>query len=440
MNKIREFIFDKQPRCKQSSTAISLFSAVGLSDLGYSRSGFNFLLHAEALPYRACVGQDNWPESHWIVGDVSTKASEIIKVVKAKSTAPLDLLVATPPCQGMSSSNPTRGKRSTAEAEKHHDKNKLLLSIVPIAKALKPRFIVAENVRQLITQPLEGESCSIVEKFEAALKRQYVIYKSVIDVADYGVPQGRKRSIIVAVRADEACLPALNHAQVFPWPKATHGTDLIPHVNVRAWMEYMEYDPLDSRSPDTARSTHPLHSVPVYQGDRYLQISSIPPHSGKSAYENDECPDCGHHPIEIGLVRCPECANLLRNRPYVYLKGSAPRLISGFKSSYRRMASEKPAATISTGSSHVGSDYKIHPFEHRVLSALECADLQTIPRSYNWKRTFVDRRSYLVRQAIGEAFPPYFTYLHGSLLKQLLNNSMSKLQMKRHLASRSATS
>ena len=102
----------------------------------------------------------------------------------------------------------------------------------------------------------------------------------------------------------------------------------------------------------------------------------------------------------------------MRNRPIVFDK-KGPRLIKGFDSSYRRMRSDQPASTVTTNSSHVGSDNKIHPWEDRVLSILECADLQTVPRFFDWSLAFEKRRVYLIRNVIGEAFPSYFTYLHG---------------------------
>ena len=109
------------------------------------------------------------------------------------------------------------------------------------------------------------------------------------------------------------------------------------------------------------------------------------------------------------------------NRPIV-VEPQGPRLIKDFDSSYRRMRSDQPASTVTTNSSHVGSDNKIHPWENRVLSILECADLQTVPRFYDWSTALTKRRSYLVRNAVGEAFPSYFTYLHGRVLRRLLRD------------------
>lgn len=87
------------------------------------------------------------------------------------------------------------------------------------------------------------------------------------------------------------------------------------------------------------------------------------------------------------------------------------------------MKPERPAYTVTTNSSHVGSDFKIHPWENRILSILECADLQTVPGFYDWARAKDDRRLYLIRNLIGEAFPTCFTYLHGQVLANFLTGS-----------------
>ena len=85
------------------------------------------------------------------------------------------------------------------------------------------------------------------------------------------------------------------------------------------------------------------------------------------------------------------------------------------------MRPNEPARTITTASSHVGSDYKIHPWENRVLSIRECADLQTVPRFYDWTWALETSHTYVARKVIGEALPPWFTYLQGKLLRRLLD-------------------
>ena len=94
----------------------------------------------------------------------------------------------------------------------------------------------------------------------------------------------------------------------------------------------------------------------------------------------------GRHEVPHEFILCPNCGEVMRNRPYVERNGQAA-LINGFHSSYRRMRPERPAYTITTNSSHIGSDFKIHPWENRVLSILECAPTSRRSRGfYDWTR------------------------------------------------------
>ena len=426
---LKRFLLQERPVCPGTWTALSLFSGAGLSDLGYRLAGFEFTVQVELEQRRASIGIDNFPNSRWIVGDVRTSKEVITSTYRAATPKRLDLLVATPPCQGMSSSNPTRGKRQTPRAMALEDKNKLLLELIPIVSCLKPRIIVAENVRQVLTLNVgyANDRGTVVDILRNHLQ-EYEIFPGVINVADYGIPQIRKRALIVAVRKDEPWLHSSAGSLSLPWPLPTHsekpGPRLTRWTNVREWLELMKYEPLDSRCKESTRGRHPLHFVPAYGPDRYLQISQIPPYSGRSAYENGACPTCGCQPVKLGRVLCPSCGKIMRNRPHVERNGQAS-LIKGFSSSYRRMSADRPAYTITTNSSHVGSDFKVHPWENRVLSILECADLQTVPRFYNWTRAKDNRTLYLIRTLIGEAFPTYFTYLHGLELGQILSGARS---------------
>ena len=177
--------------------------------------------------------------------------------------------------------------------------------------------------------------------------------------------------------------------------------------------------PLDARSAQTAASGIAMHSVPVWPPDRYRMVESIPPNTGRSAWENDSCPDCGRHTRDRSRVRCSGCGHLLP-RPITRDKSGAVRLVTGFHTSYRRMSAEEPASTVTTASGHLGSDTTIHPWENRVLSTLECALLQTFPSSFHWGNALEQWGHTNVRAMIGEAVPPLFTRKHGKILSQLL--------------------
>ncbi len=426
---IRDFVLQERPSTELPLTAVSLFSGAGLSDMGYEMAGFRFLVQVEVDHKRAEIGAINFPHSTWLTRDACGSTDEVATAYHKATSRRLDLLVATPPCQGMSSSNPSRGKRRSPRAQELETKNRLMLEVIPVAQKLKPRVIVAENVRPVLTLNVEyeGANRTVIDHISHHLK-DYEVFPVVVNVADYGIPQVRKRALVVAIHKDEPYLKTMTSRKEAPLPSPTHSerptNGALPWVSIRQWLHLMEYDHLDAKSEDMARGEHWLHFVPSYGTDRYMQVSQIPANSGRSAFENDECPSCGEQQVAADLILCPSCGEVMRNRPYVKRNGHTA-LIKGFDSSYRRMRPERPSYTITTNSSHIGSDFKIHPWENRVLSILECADLQTVPRFYDWTQAKENRALYLIRNLIGEAFPTYFTYLHGQVLAKLLSSSES---------------
>jgi len=424
---LRAFLQRRRPERTGPYTAVSLFSGAGISDMGYELAGFRFIVQSEINSKRARLGNDNFPSSNWIVEDILQASDQIIKTYKEQTTDRLTLLTATPPCQGMSSLNPTRGKRKTPIARLQEGKNKLLLEIVPVAKALAPRIIIAENVRPMLTLHVTSGSGEV--RLIDVLRNElpdYEVFEGIVDMADYGIPQIRKRAIVVAINKREKWLDQFTSKEKRPWPNPTHSQSpedgKLGWITIREWFEFMQYPPLDSQTIDQAHNGHRLHFVPHYDNDRYLLINHIPPYSGRSGYQNDVCPECSFTPVPEDQALCPTCGAVMRNRPIVTDDGTT-RLIKGFRSSYRRMDPSKPAYTITTNSSHIGSDYKIHPWENRVLSTLECSDLQTVPRFYDWSDAFNAGWPYLIRNVLGEALPSYFTYLHGQMLANLLSTS-----------------
>lgn len=407
--------------------AVSLFSGAGISDYGYLLAGYRFRVQVELEPRRAALGKANFPGSKWLTGDVRELREEIVRNFEETCGGnPLSLLVATPPCQGMSSSNPSRGKRQTGEAKLHEAKNRLALEAAHLCRRLKPYVLVMENVRQIRTLRVseDGGDRLFIETVRQAIGDEYLIADTSLNVADYGVPQNRHRAVIVAVRKDRL-RNGDNIGRTGLWPQPTHGDErpLRKRISVGSWLRRMKYRPLDSASRELATGRDPLHFVPFYGEQRYRLIADIPPNSGASAYDTDHCPHCAAGSQPVAAAVCRECGQTLFNRPIVE-DDDGPRLIKGFKSSYRRMCPEDPAPTVTTASGHIGSDTKIHPWENRLMSLRECADLQTVPRAYDWSQAlFPDNGRPLmnvIRDVIGEAFPPYFTYLHGSYLRTRL--------------------
>ncbi len=408
--------------------AVSLFSNCGAGDLGYSLAGFRFLVLAELEPRRLEVAMSNHLSAFGIGGDIREKwplAADIFE--KTNNSHAPDLLAACPPCQGMSTARSGRGAEHDPEAGSKDERNLLVIPISETAARLRPRIVVVENVQPFFSRrvrsPFNNSAISAAALLSQLLGEHYVAFPLMVDLAEFGVPQSRKRAFITFIRRNEPCLDFLEKENLSPYPTPIFAKEYGGNgpISLKSALESFGLPKLDARTKsDASDPNRALHCVPVWSDRQYRMIAEITPNSGKSAWENKLCLECGRVQTGNEDATCHACGNPLP-RPVV-TEGGDYRLVRGFRrSSYRRLDPEKPAATITTASGRVGSDRTIHPWENRVLSVLECAMLQTFPATFRWGRSSKLYGDLSLRAMIGEAVPPLFTFLHGSALRQLLD-------------------
>jgi DNA (cytosine-5)-methyltransferase 1 len=412
--------------------AVSLFSNCGAGDLGFAAAGFHFEVMAELDARRLSVALLNHPGAEGVPGDLRETLPKVAAAYRrrAGSEQPA-LLAACPPCQGLSSAQSSRGFGADADAGSRDLRNLLVEVIATAVKELEPCAVVVENVQAFLTRKVRHPSTS--DPISAAaflideLSDDYVSYPLLTDLADFGVPQSRKRCFLTLLRRCEPAAQILSRRNwaPYPWPSHGHG---VPHVSLAKALTSFSLPALDARAPERAESDMKLHAVPVWSDDRYRMVDAIPANSASSAWKNDECLRCGRRTRDASRARCSRCHALLP-RPIVNIWGHEARLVAGFATSYTRMDPEKPAATITTASGHLGSDRTIHPSENRVLSTLECALLQTFPRSFKWGSALEEWGHTNVRAMIGEAVPPMFTRKHGRVLAHLLRGVPPRIAM-----------
>ena len=413
--------------------AVSLFSNCGAGDLGFAAAGFSFEVMAELDPRRLNVALLNHPGARGVEGDLRETLPEVVRLYRecAEQEVPA-LLAACPPCQGMSSAQSARGLGSDADAGSRDERNLLVQVIAEAVSELMPRAVVVENVQAFLTRnvrhPRTGEPVSAANLLIEELSDEYDAFPLLADLADFGVPQTRKRSFLTFFRRSEQAVEILRRRGWTPYPWPSHATDERRPVSLKEALEGFSLAPLDAKAPELARSDDAMHCVPVWPEDRYKMVGAIPPNSGASAWENDHCARCGRRARDRARVRCSSCRALLP-RPVTKGTDGTYRLVTGFRTSYRRMEPGTPAATITTASGHLGSDRTVHPWENRVLSPLECALLQTFPRSFKWGDSLSAWGHTNVRAMIGEAVPPLFTQKHGRVLAQLLREVPPRLAL-----------
>lgn len=407
--------------------AISLFSSSGIGDLGLKANGITTVVANELIPERAELFETNFPEARMFVGDIWDVKQDIIDLYTGLYKENPFLIIATPPCQGMSSngmgkilSDYRKGLRP-----KFDERNRLILPTLDIIEALEPDWVIFENVPNMVNTLIYDEKeelVNIVDYIFERLGKKYVGMAEVVDVADYGVPQNRKRLITILSKNEKA---KSYFAQTSSFlPAATHckkGNLLLqPWRTLRDVL--FDIPPLDGRKGKNSRPDfHPLHKVPLLDEKKYFWIQHTP--EGETAF-NNQCqnPDCmfdgnARHGASKrkGInqanrdtpLYCEKCGSLLP-RPYVKDKETGSlRLMRGYVSAYKRMKWDEPASTITQNFQYVSSDNKIHPSQNRVLSIYEALILQTIA-DYDYSFEVDGRlvRDGLIRDTIGESVPP----------------------------------
>jgi DNA (cytosine-5)-methyltransferase 1 len=411
--------------------AVSLFSNCGAGDVGYRGAGFRFEVMAELDPRRLEVCLLNHPGAVGVAGDLRRTWRKVVAEYRSREgDARPALLCACPPCQGMSSARSGKGHHHDADAGSRDDRNLLVTVIAKVAKNLKPAIIVVENVHAFLTRrvrhPRDNHPISAANFLISALANDYVVYPFISDLADFGIPQTRVRAFLTFVRHDVDGLGMLKRRDEAPYPIPTHDADAGGEMPITLYEALRSFGlpPLNAKRAATASvdGFNGMHSVPIWDERTYAMIRAIPEGSGRSAWQNEECHQCGHVKVSTKAARCPRCNGPLL-RPVFRNRNGSYRLVNGFKTSYRRMKGNVPASTITTASGHLGSDYTIHPRQTRLLSPLECALLQTFPDNFKWGDALAEWGSTNVRDMIGEAVPPAFTALHGRVLAGIVRES-----------------
>ena len=169
---------------------LSLFANVGIAETYLKDVGIDICVANELLEERANFYRHLYPTCEMISGDITDKRI-FNAVISASKNHNVEFVIATPPCQGMSIAglmNP------------YDERNSLVKYAVDVIEILNPKYVLLENVRQQLTTPIffEGEEMLIPEYLVKRLGHLYNFNEEMlINAADYGVPQRRRRYFIV---------------------------------------------------------------------------------------------------------------------------------------------------------------------------------------------------------------------------------------------------
>jgi modification methylase hgaIA len=338
---------------------MSMFSSAGIGEIYLKDIGIDIILANELIEKRANFYKDKNPNSKVIIGDITE--SKIFDQLQANITDDIKLLIATPPCQGMSNLGKNKSEKSLLEDKRNY----LFLKVIEIIDNNDFDYILIENVPKFLNMKYSyNGKLQILEDFlNAKYSLKYNIKINEYNVKDYGVPQSRPRAIIRMFKKDLVWL------------------DPIPQKEITLKEAIGHLPSLESGQKSSLKN----HNARVHLESHIKYMKHTP--TGKSAFENE--------------VFFPKKENGER--------------IKGYKSTYKRMSWDKPAPAITMRSDAISSQENVHPgrklkdgtySDARVLTLRELFILFSIPE--NWE---VDNYSdTFIRQIVGEGIPPKFLY------------------------------
>ncbi len=369
-------------------TAISLFCGAGGCSLGFRQAGCSILYATDKDKAAVTTYKKNFPETICIQEDIENlDFAQILSELRLK-TGELDVLIGGPPCQGF----------STAGACFWDDpRNHLLKSYVKALEIVKPKWFFMENVEGLLTS---NKGIYIFEAVKAFIALGYQIRLEKIYSQEYGIPQRRKRVLIVGNRL------GINFKMPEPTIKISgqifRNSDITVNHAIRGLPDatadktrILKYssDPCDDFELLLRGASAGVddHYFPMLNGIQLKRISALQP--GQTMKDLPE-----HLQHESFKKRA--------NRRVA--DGMPTEKRGGAPSGLKRLKIDEPCLTI-TGAA---TRELIHPTENRPLTIRECARIQTFPDSFS----FTGNASQKIQQ-IGNAIPPMLARIFAEHIK-----------------------
>jgi len=403
-------------------TYISLFSGAGVGCYGFLQEGFECIATVELLERRLAIQKHNNKckyLSGYIQGDISSPTvkkqllSEFYVWRFNEHINDIDVVISTPPCQGMSIAN---HKKTVDEIVR----NSLVVESIKLIAELKPKTFIMENVPQFMKTPCtdtDGAVRNIGEAIERNLSETYSIYSQVINFKDYGACSSRRRTLVIGVRKDIA--DYISPIELFPsYQPECSLRQSIGHM--RSLKEHGEIDPTDI-----------YHAFRIYPRHMRAWISELV--QGQSAFDNRD------------MCRIP---HKIINGQMIYNQHK-----NGDK--YRRQSWDKVGPCVHTRNDQLASQNTIHPSDDRVFSIRELMTMMTVPFDFKWtdipfselnamgdgeKLSFLKAEEAKIRKSIGEAVPTaIFRSIACNIISFLGKTDLNDAEIKQEISEHGLT-
>ena len=388
----------------KTMTYISLFSSAGVGCYGFLMEGFECIATNELLLKRMNVQRANNKcklISGYVTGNIAQpeikqKIYDEVEKWEDMGNDGVDVVIATPPCQGISVIN---HKKNNQEI----NRNSLVVESVEIIDRIKPRFFIFENVmafqKTLCITPDE-QVMPIGEYIRSALGTEYIISGRILNFMNYGSNSSRTRTLMIGVSKKYR-----NNITPFDlYPNFRSEKTLREVISNYPKLEWGEISKNDF-----------YHAFRTYDSAMRPWIHDLK--EGESAFDNID-------PVK---------------RPHRIVDGKRVENARKNRDKYTRQPWDRFVQCVHTRNDQLAAQNTIHPEQDRVFSIRELMDMMTVPYSFRWvdysiddlnimsdaeKRKVYKEHEVNIRQCLGEAVPT-------EIMRQIAARIKTAMQTKR---------
>lgn len=379
---------------KSTMKVLSLFANIGVAEAYLKEMGIDVVVANELIERRAMLYSKIYPDTHMICGDITDK-DIFDKIVNESINAGVNIIMATPPCQGMS----TVGQQLEDDV-----RNRLVCQVIEAVKEIKPQYVMIENVPAFFNTEImvDDRKILIPDLLSKELGDEYIINNSVIDTKDYSVPQTRERAIVLMTKKDqklEWIVPEKENDVITMRDAIGNLPRLDPFITDVDEKELLEIVPKYYERAEQARKISKWHTPPHHIKRQVIAMQHTA--SGKTAFDNE----------------------------VYYPKKADGKPVKGFRNTYKRQNWDTPAYTVTMDNRKISSQNNVHPgvleyvdingddiySDARALTLYELMKIMSIPDDWPIPD---DTSEAFLRRIIGEGIPPLFVKKVFEKLKQ----------------------
>lgn len=390
-------------------TYISLFSSAGIGCYGFKMEGFECIATNELIERRLNIQKVNKKckyDSGYICGDITLDKTKYllfneINMWKEKEhLCDVDVVIATPPCQGMSVANLKKNNEI--------NRNSLVIESIKLIKEIKPKVFIFENVAAFLKTAcidIDEKVKSIDDAINYNLDKDYIIMSRIINFKDYGSNSSRTRTLVIGIKNEFEDI--ISPIDLFPRRKSEKTLKKVIG-KLKPLNIFGEIDKDDIY--------HFFRSYPEHMREWIHDLKE-----GESAFDNEQD----------------------EKKPHTVVDGKIKINVQKTGDKYKRQYWNKVAPCIHTRNDLLASQNTIHPSDDRVFSIRELMNIMTIPKRFKWveqeekylnkmpeneKRKFLKKEEINIRQSIGEAVPTEIFKQIAFNIKNSLNRKNYKLK------------